>query len=201
MGCLHPSRNRRPHHSPSCLCTLILMLRMQCKASMALILLYEPLSQSAVIEVTAGGSVVTTPTYRFSDSSGHQVASLSADVANGKITASGVFEASDVQTTSGASLNGKMDAMTVDSTPVDGSSNLVESNGVYDALYGKLSCTQAQLILIFHRTCGVMATPHMLSSHAMASIVLAFLELQGRATLVIVHTGSLECGKRKSSQP
>ena len=51
------------------------------------------------------------------------------------------------------------------------------------------------------RTRGVMAIPSTVSSHAMASIVLAFLELPGRAALVIVHTGSLGFGKRKSSQP
>ena len=92
---------------------------------------------SAVIEVTAGGTV-TEPTYRFADASGSSVATFTADVTNGKITASGVLEGSDVQTTSGASLNGKMDAMSVDSTPTDGSSNLVNSNGVYDALNGKM---------------------------------------------------------------
>lgn len=88
---------------------------------------------SAVIEVTAGGTV-TEPTYQFSDASGSSVATFTADVTNGKITASGVLEASDVQTTSGASLNGKMNAMSVDSSPSDGSSNLVTSDGVYDAL-------------------------------------------------------------------
>ena len=67
------------------------------------------------------------------------MATFTADVTNGKITTSGVLEASDVQTASGASLNSKMDAMTVDSTPTDGSSNLVQSNGVYDALVGKLN--------------------------------------------------------------
>ena len=105
---------------------------------LALILVYQPLSMSAVIEVTAGGTVNELPTYKFSDASGSFVATLTANVTNGKITASGVLEASDVQTTSGASLNSKMDAMTVDSTPTDGSSNLVRSNGVYDALSGKL---------------------------------------------------------------
>ena len=98
---------------------------------------YEPLSQSAVIEVTAGGNVAA-PTYQFSDLSGNPVAMFTADVTNGKITTSGVLEASDVQTASGASLNSKMDAMTVDSTPTDGSSNLVQSNGVYDALNSKM---------------------------------------------------------------
>ena len=55
-------------------------------------------------------------------------------MSDGKITASGVFEATDVQTTAGASLNGKMDAMTVDGTPTHLSANLVSSGGVFDAL-------------------------------------------------------------------
>ena len=91
------------------------------------------LTYGAVIEVTAGGSV-NVPTYQFSDTYGASVATLTGNVSDGKITASGVFEATDVQTTAGASLNGKMDAMTVDGTPTHLSANLVSSGGVFDAL-------------------------------------------------------------------
>ena len=64
----------------------------------------------AVIQVTAGGSI-SEPTYMFSDASGNPVATLVANVTDGKITASGVLRAPDLQTSSGASLNSKMDAV------------------------------------------------------------------------------------------
>jgi hypothetical protein len=91
---------------------------------------------AAIVRVTAGGG--TDPTYQFADGSGSSVATFTADVTNGKITASGVIEASDVQITSGASLNGKMDAIAIDSTPHVNSHNLVTSNGVYNAVAAKM---------------------------------------------------------------
>lgn len=69
------------------------------------LLLLLPLAvQGAVIQVTAGGEV-SVPTYMFSDSSGSSVATLTGNVTDGKITASGVLEASDVQTTGGVRLS------------------------------------------------------------------------------------------------
>ena len=53
------------------------------KSLLALMLMYEPLSMSAVIEVTAGGTV-TEPTYQFSDASGNSVATFTADVASAR---------------------------------------------------------------------------------------------------------------------
>jgi hypothetical protein len=53
----------------------------------------------AIIEVTAGGAV-TEPTYMFSDSNGDSVATLTGNVSNGDITASG-----DLKTGTGNGLN------------------------------------------------------------------------------------------------
>ena len=98
---------------------------------------------AAIVRVTAGGG--TDPTYQFADGSGSSVATFTADVTNGKITASGVIEASDVQTTSGASLNSKMDAIAIDSTPRVNSHNLVTSNGVYNAIAGISNAVAAKM--------------------------------------------------------
>ena len=76
----------------------------------------------AVIEVTAGGSI-SEPTYMFSDASGNPVATLVANVTDGKITASAVLRAPDVQTSSGASLNSKMDAV-ISGGPADSPLNI-----------------------------------------------------------------------------
>ena len=60
---------------------------------------FLPCTHGAVIEVTAGGAV-SDPTYRFSDSSGNQLATFTSD-STGKITASG-----NVETGSGNSVDG-----------------------------------------------------------------------------------------------
>lgn len=86
------------------LCTA-LDLMFRCKSLLALVLVYEPLCMSAVIEVTAGGAHATEPTYQFSDSSGSSVATLTANVTDGKIIASGVVEAADVRTSGGVSMD------------------------------------------------------------------------------------------------
>jgi hypothetical protein len=56
-------------------------------------------TKSAVIEVTAGGDV-TEPTYMFSDVQGNSVATLTSNVSNGDITASG-----DLKTEAGSSMD------------------------------------------------------------------------------------------------
>jgi len=109
-------------------------------------------ANGAVIEVTAGGDV-TVPTYQFSDMSGNSVATLTADVTNGKITASSVLEALDVQTTSGTTLSGVDSALATKQSTID-STNRVNSlhvgagdvdNNEFGYLNGVTSSIQTQL--------------------------------------------------------
>ena len=69
--------------------------------------------QGAVIQVTAGGEV-SVPTYMYSF--GSPVATLTAEVADGKITASGVLEASGVQATGNITASGVLEASDVQTT-------------------------------------------------------------------------------------
>lgn len=55
----------------------------------------------------------------------------------GGVTLSGNKSASDLGLATTTDLAGKQDTLTFDSVPTDGSTNPVESNGVYDALAGK----------------------------------------------------------------
>ena len=115
-------------------------------------------TNAAVIEVTAGGEV-SEPTYRFSDASGNALATLvgnstalsaSADVVTGNgnsvddlATTMASLQATiaqlnatvaqlDAQVTSLQNqVEGKMDAMSVDSTMGHGSSNLITSKAIH----------------------------------------------------------------------
>lgn len=177
---------------------------MHCKSLLALIFVSQPLSQSATIEVTAGGSVGE-PTYQFSDASGSKVATFTANVTNGKITAAGVgseggvIEATNLQTPS-ADLNGLAVSLAAAQATIASLNatiaSLEQAKLVYttDGSLGTQIATNHQLIASNFRTTAAAALgPSDYLGHFKSSSGSAAIGIDGKsswATIRFMHDGS-----------